>query len=107
MRPAPIKITLGDKDFTIRPLTLGQIQEIDLLLKDKNISEVMKTIQIIRVALSRDNPTDAENILEMEIPMNELGPTVFQLLKIGGMVAKDVEGNVMEALQTGTSFTGA
>lgn len=106
MRPSPIELELGDKKFTIRPLTLGQIQEIDAYLKDTAMSEILKTIHIIRIALSRDYTNDADNIMEMELPMNELGPKVFQILQIGGMVMKDVEGNVREALQTGTSSTG-
>ena len=105
MRPAPIKITLEDQEYTIRPLTLGQLQEIDALLKD-NLPEVMKSIQIIRVALSRDHKEVADRILELEIPMRDIGPIVFKLLTIGGMVMETDVGNVSEALQTGTSSTG-
>ena len=90
MRPEPVKITLGDKEFTIKPLTLRQIREIDKILRNLDITEIEKTSEILRVGLSRDYPEDAKNLEDLEIPMVDLGPICRQILTVGGMTV--VEG---------------
>lgn len=85
MRPEPVKITIGDKDFTIKPLTLRQIREIDKTLRNLDISEIEKTSEILRIGLSRDYPEVAANMDDLEIPMVDLGPICRQILTVGGM----------------------
>ena len=104
MRPDPITITAGDKSFTIRPLTLGQIRAIDSILHSGE-PQLDQSIGIVRAALARDYPdTDPK---DLEIALADLGTIVDSILRVGGMIVDVKPGELQEVPQTGTSSTDA
>jgi hypothetical protein len=106
MRPEPIKITLSDKDYTIRPLTLGQIRKIDELMLRLEMRQVGKSIAIIAIALERDYAATAADIENQEHSMMELGSAVASILTVGGMIAVSSSGESPAAqVITGTAST--
>lgn len=106
MRPEPIKITLSDKDYTIRPLTLGQIRKIDNLMLSHEMRQLEKSIAIIAIALERDYAAIAADIENQEHSMIELGSAVASVLTVGGMIAVASTGESPAAQAiTGTAST--
>ena len=103
MRPTPIKISLSDKEFTIKPLTLGQIRKIENSLRDPDLAEIDKSFNVIQIALERDYPEDSANLLNFELSMSEVGPMVKDILTVGGMIM--VEAGEMQAPQLTTGTT--
>lgn len=54
-------VTLGDENFTVHPLNLGEIEElidlIDIMGRGSARERFAATREILRVALSHDNPS--------------------------------------------------
>lgn len=90
MRPDPETITLGDKSWLIRPLTLRQIRELSPLVTGTAASEVNSVdlmIAMLCVALRRDHEADAnpEALLELETSLPEFKETQAAIMRLSGL----------------------
>lgn len=94
----PIKIVLGGKEFTVRPLILDQIREFQpAILKwmgnFKEKQDFDYCIGAILVCLQRDNPEmTREAILKMEITTQELDTAAAELSFWSGILKKKEDG---------------
>lgn len=111
MRPDPVKIELGDKEFTIRPLTLGQLRDVDSFIRrgrvgSEDYNQMDQSLDILQAALKRDYPEDAAKILDLEVGMLEIGALVQKVLRVGGMIPDEAPAGELPAVQpTGTAST--
>jgi hypothetical protein len=90
LRPDPVTITLTDlegkpKDYTIRPLTLGQIRRIEPLIAAAE-SQIEKAIDVIGIGLSRDYPEESAAVDKIELSMADIAITMMTILSMGGFV---------------------
>lgn len=89
MRPNPETITLGDKSWVVRPLTVAQVQAIEEIMLRPDWATrgaADANIELLRVALSRDFPQDAgTDLSQIEASLPEIRlvmPAVFRLMGI-------------------------
>jgi hypothetical protein len=80
----PVTITLGERSWSVRPLTLGQVELIEPIISDPISSNMTKTIDALAVALRRDFPADAESVREIETTTTEAGAAFSAILRLGG-----------------------
>ncbi|MGC1110225.1 MAG: hypothetical protein WA870_10220, partial [Methylovirgula sp.] len=74
MRPQPILLKLGAEEWRLRPLTLAQVQRIEpLLAADSKGGTIAAAIEIVAIALSRDNPEAAQKLSDVEATAKEIG----------------------------------
>ncbi|HET6377942.1 MAG TPA: hypothetical protein VFG05_06495 [Methylocella sp.] len=85
MRPISERVTLGEKSWVIRPLTLGQVREIEPALMESggNIGSAMR---IIEIALRRDHAEDAARLAELEATAPEIAAAMSVILRLGGFI---------------------
>lgn len=92
MRPDPIVLEFGERTFTVRPLSLGQIRRIEPVLRDAGLRDLEKSIAIIQIALDRDDPS--VRVEDLEVGFREIGEMVNRILRQGGMMpAEDLLSN--------------
>ncbi len=97
MRHPPVTITLGDRSWSIRPLTLRQIQALEPIVVGA-VGGITYNIEIIGVALSRDFPGDIEGLLDVEASAIETREAAAAILRIAGYLpAEDVPLGEAEA----------
>jgi hypothetical protein len=102
MRPEPQKIRLGDKEWTIRPLTLKQVQNIELIIYNNaksNAGNVKAAIEVISAGLFRDYPDDCQTLYDVEATATEISIAMAAILRLGGFT----EATPGEARATGTN----
>ncbi len=103
MRPEPVKITLGEKEFIIRPLTLRQVQEIEPIIlagAPEAKGNVTAAIAIVAIALRRDHAEAAAALGDVEATAPEIGAAMATILRLGGFLP--VEDGPGEAPAAGT-----
>ena len=101
MRPQPIMLRLGAREWRVRPLTLKQIQEIEplLLAGDQSAGRAITTaIEIIAVALTRDHLEAAQSLGEIEAGAQEVGAAMSAVLQLGGFVPSRREADAGQDL---------
>ncbi|WP_395664653.1 hypothetical protein [Methylocella sp.] len=90
MRPSARSIVLGGRTFTVRPLTLRQVQEIEPILLGASGGEtgghVAAALAILVVALRRDDPQAAETLGEIEATAPEAAAAMEVVLRLGGFL---------------------
>ncbi|WP_050764093.1 hypothetical protein [Beijerinckia indica] len=87
------QITLGHKVWTIRPLTLKQVQAIEpVLLAGDGKGVVGTALAILRVALSRDFPEDANCLEDFETTTDEISLAMGDILQLGGFLRSPMPG---------------
>ena len=108
MRMAPRTITLGERAWSIRPLTLAQVQAIEPLLAGaERVGSVAAAVAILRVALARDHAEAAATLEEVEAGAPEIAGAMTAVLRLGGFLpGDDPTMGEAEALQPSAS-TGA
>jgi hypothetical protein len=88
MRAKAQAITLRDKSFKIRPLTLGQVMRLEEVVANPNQKYGTEYgVSVIRIGLLRDHPKEAEaisDIEEYEITAAEIGKASSTILRLGG-----------------------
>ena len=89
MRPPAINLTFGEKEFTIRPLTIKQLMEIESLGVEIHEGKITMrnsefAVRVIGIALSRDYP-DVKIDEDLESTPEHLGETVDKILALAGM----------------------
>lgn len=115
--PETIKITLGDKSYDIRRLTLRQLRELQIGsvkavrqpedLAERVMFSYASDLAIIVTALSRDYPDiTAEGLLDLETTKAEVGAAALEILKFSGLVPSGEEkAPVPETESTGATST--
>lgn len=83
---APVTITLGGRDFAIRPLTFGQVEAIDGVLADRSLAMVRQGLRVIAVGLRRDHGEAAAGIEDMEGEVGEVSRAMSAVLRQGGFL---------------------
>ncbi|PNG25512.1 hypothetical protein [Methylocella silvestris] len=89
MRPASETIRLGAREWSIRPLNLRQVQEIEPILiagaseAKGNISAAMA---IVAIALKRDNAEAASALGDVEATAPEIAAAMATVLRLGGFL---------------------
>lgn len=95
MRMQPEKIRLGAKEWVIRPLTLGQVQEIEPVLVDGSLGSkgnVGAALAIVAIAIRRDDPEAASNLCDIEATVPEIGAAMCTVLRLGGFIQPETPG---------------
>jgi hypothetical protein len=100
MRAQPIKLVFGDKEFTLRPLTIGQVEQIEPLVSSSDAKSPTATfVEALRIALQRDYPDT--DVRDLEMGAYELGETYTKILKSGGFIQADASGEADSPETTG------
>jgi hypothetical protein len=92
--PAQAKdIILGDRTFTIRPLTIGQVEAIEPILIAN--SGTKSAIDIAQIAIGRDYAEDAKSLRDLEATTGDIAIAFTTVLRLGGFApAEDASGEV-------------
>lgn len=99
----PIVISLGDKSWQVRPLTLGQAADIEPLL-NSNLSNVDRGVRILAIALRRDHPQVTEKELrDIEAPAMEMVGVTKQILEFSGFISGKPASGEAPAPESGAS----
>lgn len=94
----PVTITLAEREFTVNPLRLGIIREIDLarssdLPTDQRGREAFffdMYVNVLAAALKEDHPEmTAEAILEMRTDLQEVVMAYAAVLRLSGLVSEN------------------
>jgi len=95
MRTNAKQMRLGHKEWTIRPLTLGQVQAIEpVLLASDGAGTITTALAILRVALLRDFPADVPALEDIETDANEISVAMSTILQLGGFIREVQPGEV-------------
>lgn len=89
MRPQPETIRLGACEWTVRPLTLRQVQEIEPILMSsigEKQGNVAAATAIVAIALGRDHPDAAACLGDVETTAPEIGAAMATVLRLGGFI---------------------
>ena len=86
MRMGPRTITLGEREWRIRPLTLAQVQAIEPLLSQAGTGTVAAAVAILRVALARDHAEAAATLEEVEAGAPAIAAAMTAVLRLGGFL---------------------
>ncbi len=89
MRMAPRTVTLGEREWRIRPLTLAQVQAIEPLLASTGANTVAAAIAILRVALARDHAEAAATLDEVEAGAPAIASAMTSVLRLGGFLPEE------------------
>lgn len=96
MRIEPITIELGEKSFEIRPLTVGQIEDIESVLASLGPGATAKILEIV---LRRAYPEDAANAGEIETTRRQKEAAISAILRLGDFV--EIAPGEEKALEVG------
>ena len=89
MRLQPEIVTLGERRFEIRPLTVAQVQAIEPLLfatSEGGAASIASAVAILRVALARDHAEAAAELDGLEADAPAIGAAMAQGLRLGGFL---------------------
>ena len=98
-RPGPQTITLGAHSWSVRPLTLAQVQAVEPLLFAAGADArgtVASALAILKVALERDHPQAAADLGGIEAGPPEVAAAVAIVLRLGGFLPVE-DGSAGEA----------
>ncbi len=89
MRLQPAEIALGGRRWSVRPLTVAQVQAIEPLLYQAESAQgtVAAAVAIVRIALGRDDPQAAADLDGMEAGAPEIAAALATVLRLGGFIA--------------------
>ena len=87
----PKIISLGDREWIIRPLTLGQVQEMEPIVATAGagLGRVEMALKVIKIALTRDNPDDAELVEDIEATTEEASIAMMDIYRLGGFLPEE------------------
>lgn len=95
MRAKAETITLGERQWTVRPLTLGQVQEIEPILMESTFDSnghIGAAMTIVAIALRRDHPESASTLADVEATAGEIVAAMAKVLRLGGFVETSGQG---------------
>ncbi len=89
MRPTSKAIRLGAREWSIRPLTLHQIQEIEPILMagaSETKGNISAALAIVAIALRRDDAEAASSLGDVEATAPEIAAAMAVILRLGGFL---------------------
>jgi len=89
---APITITLGGRDFEIRPLVFRQVKAAETILNDARLgvlTEIEASGRVVKIALERDHADDAARFDDLEMTGGEVVDAAMALIVFAGFRMKD------------------
>ena len=90
MRRDPQTIELGAQTWSIRPLTLAQVRDIEPILVAQGAGgTVAAAMQVIAIALARDNAAAVETLPALEATAPEIAAALATVLRLGGFIAPE------------------
>lgn len=101
MRRHAIVIRLGAREWSVRPLTVMQVQAIEPVLADASRGEVSNlgaAVSILRIALMRDHPEDASTLDEVEAAAREISAAMADILRLGGFLPEEGAAVPLDAM---------
>lgn len=112
MRPDPVEITLAGESYVIRPLTLRQVQEIELLTSKPAESQVGRIAGILDIVLKRDHSDGLPEggVLDLEVSRDELAKAAAAVRTLSapeGIPAGEAEAAKPAAAPPGDIATAA
>jgi hypothetical protein len=96
MRPLSETIRLGAREWSLRPLTLRQVQEIEPILMAGALEasgNVAAAMAIVAIALRRDHAEAADQLAEVEATAPEIGAAMAAVLRLGGFLNASMGGD--------------
>jgi hypothetical protein len=85
----PANIELGDRVFSIRPLTIRQVQAIEPILLQGGAGNIATALAIIEIALRRDHSAVVADFENVEASAKEIGIAAGIVLRLGGFIEGD------------------
>lgn len=105
-KPSPQTIRLGGRAWTIRPLTLSQLEELDPIVeRGLDANPTRYGIAVIAAGLRRDHPEDAIAAHELEAQSTEVGAAVRTILRLGGYLPETAPGEARAAESAAASIS--
>jgi hypothetical protein len=95
----PVTITLGGRDFTVRPLTIGQFRQVyPAIFKGAGLSSdegYDQAVRCIAAAVGRDHPEmTVQAVLELETNTAELAQAFVAVMRLAGLKTGASPGEV-------------
>lgn len=112
MRPDPVDITLAGETYTVRPLTLRQLQDIEVLTSQPAASQVGRIAGILDIVLRRDHSDRLPEggVLDLEVTRDELEEAANAVRKLSspeGAQSGEAEAAKPAAANSGGIATAA
>lgn len=109
-KPAPKTIRLGGRQWTIRPLTLAQLEELDPVVQNgPGLGPTAYGAAVIAAGLRRDHPEDAAlaDRRDLEATGPEVAAASSAILRLGGYLPETQPGEsrAAESAAASTSAT--
>jgi hypothetical protein len=87
MRMRSQTISLGQHQWSVRPLTIAQVQAIEpLLFAQEEGGTLAAAIAVLRVALARDHADKAADLETIEAGAPEIAAAMASVLRLGGFL---------------------
>lgn len=106
MRRHAQTIALGGQSWSIRPLTLAQVRDIEpILVAQGTGGTVAAAMEVIAIALARDNANAVEALPAVEATAPEVATALATVLRLGGFIAPDESDSGEAQVAAGTDAT--
>jgi hypothetical protein len=104
MRPQPETVSVSGYEFTINPLTLGQVRRVYEIMRTPNMDQFERTLKIIMVGLERNHPESVKAIDELVISYDQIELIAAATLRMGGFMRRgdDPTGELKPLPSSGT-----
>ncbi len=92
-RPLPATITLGSKTWTVRPLTLRQVEALEpLVARGSGESPFAYGLAVVSAALARDHEPDIAGLRDLEATSADLAEATRTVLILAGYLREPTRG---------------
>ncbi|MDH2310340.1 hypothetical protein [Methylobacterium brachiatum] len=109
-RPQPATLTLGGKSWTVRPLTLRQVEVLEpLVARGSGESPFAYGLAVVSAALVRDHEADIAGLRDLEATSADLAEATRAVLILAGYLPGADSGEARAAqgaASTSTPSTG-
>ncbi|MGN8097192.1 hypothetical protein [Methylobacterium sp. 22177] len=105
-RPQPATITLGSKTWTIRPLTLRQVEALEpLVARGSGESPFAYGLAVVSAALARDHEPDIATLRDLEATSADLAEATRAVLILAGYLPGTDPGEARAAQGAASTST--
>src|SRR5947199_3383271 len=105
-------ITLGGRDFALRPLTLGQLRHLldalDAMAGASGGGLIDAAAKLVAAGLAASHPElTVEAVLDCAASLSELNAAVAAILRLAGLHPKELDPGEAEPVARATEIPGA